>query len=166
MIFVLNPIPIPKMLNLYLNQYCRAFQRFLKKALLVFWFIILSVSHVLACNYSYIDIIGSPVDNGNGTYTITLEVCIGVSISWGGTTDFTITPSGGTYSGIASIQKSTFTTSYNYCSNNCSGGSCAGSTLSGGCASAVVNAGTYINFPGCGNQHCFLLPYNMVQDSP
>ncbi|MBL4658499.1 MAG: hypothetical protein JKX73_10895, partial [Flavobacteriales bacterium] len=92
-----------------------------------------------------------PIDNGDGTFTFTLNVCVAIDVSWGGTTNFTITGAGGTFTSIASIQTGAFTTSYNYCSTTCSGSLCFGTTLSGGCASPIVNGGTVLNFTGCGN---------------
>ena len=44
------------------------------------------------------------VDNGDGTFTISMEICLALDVNWGGTDDFNLTPSGGTYGSIASAQ--------------------------------------------------------------
>ena len=127
----------------------------LKKISVRFLMIVAFVAGVIstanACNYSSITLVGSPIDNGNGTYTITLDVCVGLMISWGGTTDFTLTLSGGSFTSVASIQTPTFNTAYSYCSANCVGNTCPGSLLSGGCASPITNGGNTLDFTGCGN---------------
>ncbi|MBL4733854.1 MAG: hypothetical protein JKY18_00685 [Flavobacteriales bacterium] len=59
------------------------------------------------------------VDNGDGTFTISMEICLALDVNWGGTDDFNLTPSGGTYGSIASVQTTSFTTSYLYCAAGC-----------------------------------------------
>lgn len=68
-----------------------------------------------ACNYTVILPIGIPVDNGNGTYTISFRIMIGITISWGGTTNFSITPSGGSFTTISSFSPMTLTSNYIFC---------------------------------------------------
>ncbi len=104
-----------------------------------------------ACNLSSITLSGNPIDNQDGTFTFTVNVCVAIDVSWGGTTNFTIAVAGGSFTSIASIQTGTFTTSYNYCSVNCIGNICPGTILTGSCVSPIVNGGTFLNFTGCGN---------------
>lgn len=137
----------------------RSLLNFLKLTLAVFLFGVLPITST-ACHYSTFDFI-SYTNNLNGTYTITVQVCLAVTDGYGGTTDFTITPSGGTFTSVSSIQTSTYSTSY-----------CYNTFFTGGCASAVVNMGSYINVPGCGtgtgnwlapsfNTGCTGPPYNV-----
>jgi hypothetical protein len=77
-------------------------------------FILLNAHAGIACHASDC-FISNVVDNGNGTYTITLRVCIGVSVNWGGTTHFTLTPTGGTFTSISSFFPMTLTSNYSFC---------------------------------------------------
>src|SRR5690349_19905887 len=75
---------------------------------------------VKACNETDITLASPPINNGNGTFTIAVNVCIATTISFGGTTSFSVMPVGGNFSSIASFTPITLTNSYNYCSQ-CSG---------------------------------------------
>jgi hypothetical protein len=73
-------------------------------------------SNLNACNYSAITLVGTPVNNNDGTYSITVRIVIGVMISWGGTTNFSLAPSGGTFSTVSSFSPMTLTSNYYFCS--------------------------------------------------
>lgn len=79
---------------------------------------IMPLDNAQACDGNTMDFV-SLIDNGDGTYTISIEVCLALDVNWGGTDDFNLTMAGGTYSSISSIQTSTFTTSYLYCAAGC-----------------------------------------------
>jgi len=111
----------------------------------------LFVKNTEACNLTSITLVGTPIDNQDGTYTITLNVCVAIDISWGGTTNFTIAGAGGTFTSISSIQTGSFNTTYTYCSVDCIGTVCPGTILTGSCSSPIVNGGSLLNFTGCGN---------------
>ncbi|MBK5286309.1 MAG: hypothetical protein JJE25_12990, partial [Bacteroidia bacterium] len=91
----------------------------------LFILICISFQSVNACNYSSATLVGTPVDNGNGTYTINVQICIAITISWGGTTNFSIVPAGNTFTSISSFGPATLTSTYNYCSQ-CTGPVCTG----------------------------------------
>src|SRR5258708_15113092 len=96
----------------------------LKKAVIALAVLICFMNDaVKGCNYTYISLVSTPINNGNGTFTTTVQVCIAITISWGGTTSFSLTPVGGSFSTIASFTPITITSSYNYCSQ-CTGPVC------------------------------------------
>ena len=84
------------------------------KACIVFLSILATATISNACNLSNITLVGTPIDNGAGTYDITIEVCIGVSENWGATNDFTLTPAGGTFTNIVSLTTTTINNTYDY----------------------------------------------------
>src|ERR1041385_7837505 len=105
-------------------------------------FICITGESAKACNYTFVTLASTPIDNGDGTYTITIHVCLALTVSWGGTTNFSLTPAGGNFSSIASFTPITITSTYNYCSQ-CTGNVCTG-TMTAVTATAV---GT-LNGPG------------------
>ena len=92
------------------------------KWLLTSVFVVFFSIQSFSCHYSTFDFI-SYTNNLNGTYTITVQVCLAITSGYGGTTDFTITPSGGTFTSVNSVQSNTYTTSY--CYNTFQTGGCA-----------------------------------------
>ena len=124
------------------------------KAKILFAFIfsavfLLRLSDVIACNYSAITLVGTPVNNGNGTYSFTVRIAIGLTISWGGTTNFSITPSSGSFTTISSFSPAVLTSNYVFCSL-CNGVDtfCSGvSTNVTAAADGTLNAAqTILNF--------------------
>ncbi|PCH98751.1 MAG: hypothetical protein COB85_01045, partial [Bacteroidetes bacterium] len=67
-------------------------------------------NNLYACDQTSITIT-SAVDNGDGTYTYTVTICLGISPNWGGTSDLTIT----TDANIISSSTSSVSTTYTYC---------------------------------------------------
>lgn len=69
------------------------------------------------------------VNNGDGTFTITVNVCIGLKPNEWGTNNFTLNPLGGTFASIISLTTGSINSSYDYCVAGCSG-SCSGTVES------------------------------------
>ncbi|HLG33771.1 MAG TPA: T9SS type A sorting domain-containing protein [Bacteroidia bacterium] len=76
---------------------------------------LLNISNVYSCHFSLSYISGTPVDNGNGTYTITIHICLGLTENWGGTTHFDLTPVGGTFTNIVSFVPASLVSNYTFC---------------------------------------------------
>ncbi|PCJ77885.1 MAG: hypothetical protein COA57_16390, partial [Flavobacteriales bacterium] len=119
-------------------------------------FLIFPISNSTACNVGTFTYTTS-VDNGDGTYTYTVEVCLPVTSNDGETDNFTITPSGGV--SITSFSSGNWTSSYNYCDDTCPiMGGCTSTTSSGsGNGSGNVNMGT-LTFTSAGGTGNWLSP--------
>ena len=124
----------------------------------------------VACNNSTSTFVSS-VNNGDGTFTITINVCVALGIAPGfqnantGTNSFTFTPAGGSFTTIASLTTTNYVSTYNYCdagADPCSKvmGSpvCTGSVLVGGGNGVGVNGGTSATFTGSGLAGQWLAP--------
>jgi len=64
-----------------------------------------------ACDQTSI-VINNAIDNGDGTYTYTVTICLGISPNWGASGDLTITVGG---ANIISSSTSSVSTTYTYC---------------------------------------------------
>ncbi|MBL4754289.1 MAG: PKD domain-containing protein, partial [Flavobacteriales bacterium] len=107
-----------------------------------------------ACNLGSLTI-NSGVDNGDGTFSYTISVCLAVDVSWGTVTSFDLTSAGATIIGVSG----TWTSSYQYCDATCPFmGGCPGSIFSGGgSATGSVMNGT-VTFSGGGGTGNWLSP--------
>ena len=112
-----------------------------------------------ACNLASFTV-DAVVDNGDGTFTITVDVCLGVDVNWGAVTSFDIVPSGGTFCGVNSLQTSNWTSTYQYCAAGCGFMGCADGNppvTGNGNASGGIMGGT-ISFNGGGGAGNWLAP--------
>jgi hypothetical protein len=93
----------------------------MKKFIITLCFII-STLISLACHESYVTLVSGPTAIGGGQYTTTVQVCIGQTVNWGGTNDFTMTISGATFS---SYSPASLSNTYNaYLGASCNGPNC------------------------------------------
>jgi len=92
---------------------------------------LLQSTKLTACNYTAFTLTSPPVNNGDGTYTFIVHVALGLKISWGGTTDFSLSPSGGSFTTVSSFSPMTITSNYIFCPQ-CN----TGDTI---CTSASIN---------------------------
>jgi hypothetical protein len=107
----------------------------MKKLLTTILFTLLTVFS-FGCHETYLNLISGPTDIGGGQYSTTVQVCIGQTVNWGGTMDFTLTVAGATY---VSYSPTTLSNTYNaYTSASCGGPNC----FMGGCGSVTANAGS------------------------
>jgi invasion protein IalB len=109
--------------------------KYIYKHILTLSFILLASLTSLACDQPGMTLVNT-VDNGNGTFTYTLNICVtGGSSNFGSSTGFTLTPSGGTYTSITATTTS-WSSTYQYCPGGCSG---AGANY--GCSVPLVTGG-------------------------
>lgn len=107
----------------------------MKKFLTTFILTIFSLIS-FGCHESHLTLVSGPTDVGGCNYSTIVQVCIGQTVNWGGTRDFTITVNG---ANIVSYSPATLTNTYNaYTSASCKGPNC----FMGGCASVTANAGS------------------------
>ena len=82
---------------------------------IIFLFVLLLGNYnAKACDGSAVTV-NSVTDNGDGTYSIAITVCFALDVNWGGTNDFDLVFSGGTFSSIVSNSPNTLNGSYNWC---------------------------------------------------
>jgi hypothetical protein len=105
----------------------------MKKILLSILFAIITLTS-LACHESYVTLVSGPTSIGGGQYSTTVQVCIGQTVNWGGTLNFTMTVAGATF---ASYAPAALSNTYNaYKTASCAGPNC----FMGGCGSVTANA--------------------------
>lgn len=100
-----------------------------------------------SCHETYLTLVSGPTDIGGGQYSTTVEVCIGQTVNWGGTDNFTMTLNGANF---VSYLPTNLTNSYNsIIYANCNGGgnvcqnpTCASITATAS-SSSVTNVVTY-----------------------
>ena len=105
----------------------------MKKFLFSILFSILTLAS-FACHESYVTLVSAPVSIGGGQYSTTVQVCIGQTVNWGGTLNFTMTLAGATF---VSYAPAALSNTYNaYKTATCAGPNC----FMGGCGSVTANA--------------------------
>lgn len=105
----------------------------MKKLLLSIVFTFMSLLS-FACHESYVTLVSGPTDIGGGQYSTTVQICIGQTVNWGGTNDFTITLAGANF---VSYAPTSLSNTYNaYTTASCGGPNC----FMGTCASVTANA--------------------------
>jgi len=107
-----------------------------------------------ACNLGSVTVT-TAVDNGDGTYTYTVEICLGVDVNWGAVTSFTLDVGG------ANIISSsgTWTSTYQYCDGGCDDFmTCSSSVLTGGGSATGNVMGGSVTFSGGGGTGNWLSP--------
>jgi hypothetical protein len=105
----------------------------MKKLLLSIAFTLMTLMS-FACHESYVTLVSGPTAIGGGQYSTTVQVCIGQTVNWGGTFDFTMTLTGANF---VSYSPATLSNTYNaYTTASCGGPNC----FMGGCASVSANA--------------------------
>jgi hypothetical protein len=118
------------MYDIYINQ--TKFKQ-MKKLLLSIAFTFMSLLS-FACHESYVTLVSGPTDIGGGQYSTTVQVCIGQTVNWGGTNDFTVTLVGANF---VSYAPASLSNTYNaYTTASCGGPNC----FMGTCASITANA--------------------------
>lgn len=89
-----------------------------------------------ACHESYTTLVSGPTAIGGGQYSTTVQFCIGQTVNWGGTFDFTVTLNGANF---VSYSPTTLSNTYGaYTTASCSGPNC----FMGTCTSITANAGS------------------------
>lgn len=114
----------------------------MKKLLVTFMLSILTLlcvglpKKVSACHESYTTLVSAPTSIGGGQYSTTVQFCIGQTVNWGGSFDFTVTLNG---ANIVSYSPSTLSNTYGaYTTATCSGPNC----FMGTCTSITANSGS------------------------
>lgn len=105
------------------------------KNLILAVFLLFSTA-AFSCHESYITLVSAPTSIGGGQYSTTVQICIGQTVNWGGTFDFTVTLTG---ANIVSYAPTTLSNTYGaYTTATCSGPNC----FMGTCTSITANAGS------------------------
>lgn len=96
--------------------------------------LVLSSMISYACHESYTTLVSAPTDIGGGQYQTTVQFCIGQTVNWGGTFDFTVNIIGANF---VSYSPTSLSNTYNaYTTASCGGPNC----FMGTCASITANA--------------------------
>lgn len=105
----------------------------MKKLLLIIIFVMTTLSG-FSCHESYTTLVSGPTAIGGGQYSTTVQFCIGQTVNWGGTFDFTVTLNG---ANIVSYAPANLSNTYNaYTGASCGGPNC----FMNSCAAVTANA--------------------------
>lgn len=103
------------------------------KRLLLILFLLFSIPS-FCCHESYTTLVSGPTAIGGGQYSTTVQFCIGQTVNWGGTLDFTVTLNG---ANLISYAPANLSNTYNaYTGASCGGPNC----FMNSCASVTANA--------------------------
>ncbi|MBL4753456.1 MAG: hypothetical protein JKY52_07675, partial [Flavobacteriales bacterium] len=124
------------------------------KSLLVFLILGWGVTTSNACNLASVNV-DYGINNGNGTYTYAVTVCLAVDVNWGATTAFNLSVDG---ANIVSTSGTWYST-YQYCDAVCGFmGGCTGNLFTGGGNASGSVVGGNVIFQGCDGPGLWLAP--------